>query len=84
MTIVLSMDSLENILSRYKAPEQPELEAIKKYVDEHYHIAISVALQGESIVATVPGAALANTLRLQTTKIKAACQIEKRLVFRIG
>lgn len=78
------MDSLENILSRYSAPEQPELIALKKYVDEHYHVEVGTAISGDSIVVTVPGAALANTLRLQAIKIKAACQIEQRLLFRIG
>jgi hypothetical protein len=78
------MDSLQNILSKFDKPEQPELLAVKRYVDEHYQIAVSAAISGNSIVITVPSAALANTLRLQTTKIQAACETEKRLIFRIG
>lgn len=78
------MDSLQDILAKYGKPEQPELIAIKRYVDERYHTPVSVALHGETIVVTVPSAALANTLRLQISKIQADCQLEKRLVFRIG
>ena len=78
------MDSLQNIIARYGKPEQPEIIAVKKYVDEHYHTPVSVAINGENIVVTVPSAALANTLRLQTTRILAACNLEKRLIFRIG
>jgi hypothetical protein len=78
------MDNLQDILSRYQKPDQPELAAIKRYVDERFHIAISAAINGETIVVTVPSAALANTLRLQTQTIQETCQITKRLLFRIG
>jgi len=78
------MDSLQDIISRYEKPEQPELIAIKRYVDEHYHTPISASVNGNTIVVTVPSAALANTLRLNITKIQEACQLEKRIVFRIG
>lgn len=78
------MDSLQDILSRYGNPEQPELTALKRYVDEHYHTPISVAVNGETIVVTVPSASLANTLRLRMTDIQQSCGIKKRLLFRIG
>lgn len=78
------MDSLQDILAKFGQPEQPELLAIKRYVDEHYQTPVSTAINGNSIIITVPSAALANTLRLQTTKIQKACDTDKRLVFRIG
>lgn len=78
------MESLQDILSHYSTPEDPEILAIKQYVDEHFHTPISVAVHGSVLVATVPSAALANTLRLQTIKIQEACQLQKRLIFRIG
>src|SRR5216117_937501 len=70
--IVRAMESLQDILSHYSAPEDPEMLALKRYVDEHYHTPISVAIHGSVLVATVPSAALASTLRLQTTKIQEA------------
>lgn len=78
------MDSLQDIMSKFGKPEQPELIALKQYVDTHFHTPISVAFSGEAIVITVPSAALANTLRLQTARIQEACNTQKRLLFRIG
>ncbi|HKR82272.1 MAG TPA: hypothetical protein VJR27_04725 [Candidatus Saccharimonadales bacterium] len=78
------MESLQEILAHYGPPEDPEMLALKRYVDEHFHTPISVALHGSVLVATVPSAALANTLRLQATKIQAVCQLQKKLIFRIG
>lgn len=78
------MESLGDILTNYGQSEPPELAAIKRYVDEQYHVVVRAAINGNMIVVTVPSAALANTLRLQTTKIRAVCQLQKRLVFRIA
>jgi len=78
------MDSLRDIMAHREKPESPELVAIKRYVDEHFHTPIQVAVNGNTIIITAPSAALANTLRLQTNKIKTECRIEKRLMFRIG
>ncbi|HEX8763253.1 MAG TPA: hypothetical protein VF733_05890 [Candidatus Saccharimonadales bacterium] len=78
------MDSLQDIMAKFGRPEQPELVAIKRYIDDHYKTPVSTAINGESIIISVPSAALANTLRLQTSKIQAACNTTKRLVFRIG
>ena len=78
------MDSLQDILSKFGKPEQPELLAIKRYIDEQYQTPVSTAINGNTIVITVPSAALANTLRLQMTKIQKVCNTDKRLVFRIG
>jgi hypothetical protein len=82
--IVCAMDSLQDILSHYGTPEQPELTAIKQYVDEHFHTPISAAVNGNVIVVTVPSASLANTLRLQITTIQKFCKTDKRITFRIG
>jgi hypothetical protein len=78
------MDSLQDIMSKYGKPEQPELIAIKRYVNEKYHTPVNAAINGETIIITVPSASLANTLRLQMVRIQKMCDIQKRLVFRIG
>jgi len=78
------MDSLRDLMANREKPESSELIAIKRYVDEHFHTPIRVAINGNTIIITAPNAALANTLRLQTNKIQTACRTEKRLVFRIG
>jgi hypothetical protein len=78
------MDSLQDILKQYGTPDEPEILAVKQYVAERFNTPVSVAINGESLVITVPSAALANTLRMQTPTLKAACHTDKRLVFRIG
>jgi hypothetical protein len=78
------MDSLQDIISKFGKPEQPELIAVKKYIDERYHVPVSAAIQGDTVVITVPSAAFANTLRLEATQIRNTCGVTKRLIFRIG
>ena len=82
--IVRGMDSLGDLMAKRQKPEQPELSAIKSYIDERYHTPVRAAVSGNTIIVTVPSAALANTLRLQTSKIQEICRVNKRLVFRIG
>lgn len=79
-----AMDSLRDLMAKRGTPDQPEITAIKRYVDEHFHTPVRAAVNGNTIIVTVPSASLANTLRLQTSVIQKACQLEKRLVFRIG
>jgi hypothetical protein len=78
------MDSLQDLLGKYSPKEPSEVLAIKQYIEEKFHTSSSVGLQGESIVVTVPSAALANTLRFQVTQLKEAAQTDKRIIFRIG
>jgi hypothetical protein len=78
------MDSLADLLQQHRPEEPPEIAAIKRYVDEHFHATARIALQHDSIVISVDSAALANTLRLRLTELQAAAQTTKRLVFRIG
>lgn len=78
------MESVANIIARITPPEPDELKAVVRYVDEHYHARVHATVRGDAIVVAVPSAALANTLRLQVTKIREACQLKKRLVFRIA
>ena len=79
-----AMESLQEILAHYGPPEDPEVLAVKQYVSEHFKTPVSVAVHGTVLVVTVPSAALANTLRLHGVKIQEACNLQKRLIFRIG
>jgi hypothetical protein len=78
------MDSLQDILARAMPQEPEEVLAIKQYIDEHLHTPASVGLHNDTIVITVPSAALANTLRLQLPRLQAAASTTKRITFRIG
>jgi hypothetical protein len=78
------MDSLNSILSSRDFDEPPEMTAIKKYVQDEFQTTVSVLAREKDIIITVPNAALANTLRLRSPEIKRRCQLDKRLIFRIG
>ena len=78
------MDSLNSILSRKDFDEPPEVQAIKKYVQDEFKSDVSVMVRERDIVVGVSSAALANSLRLRSPDIKRRCQLTKRLTFRIG
>ena len=78
------MDSLSSILVNKDFDEPPEMSSIKKYVQDEFHLAVSVMVRERDIVIMVPSAALAATLRLRGPDIKRRCQLDKRLTFRIG
>ena len=77
------MDSLFNILSTKDFDEPPEIQSIKKYVQDNFKSEVSVLVREKDIVIGVPSAALANTLRLRAPDMKRRCQLDKKLVFRI-
>jgi hypothetical protein len=78
------MDSLQDILARNMPQEPEEILAIKRYISKQFDVPASVGLYNETIVVTVPSAALANTLRLQLPRLQAAAGTTKRITFRIG
>lgn len=77
------MDSLGDLIAKREKPQAPELLAVTRYIDEQFHAPARAAIKGDAIVISVQSAALANTLRLEASKMKAACRLEKRLIFRI-
>ena len=73
-----------SILGRKDFDEPPEVQAIKKYVQDEFKSEVSVMVRERDIVIGVSSAALANSLRLRSPDIKRRCQLTKRLTFRIG
>lgn len=78
------MDSLNSILSNKDFDEPPEIQSIKKYVQDEFKTKVQVQVTPQTIIIIVPSAALASTLRLRGPDIKRRCQLEKRLSFRIS
>lgn len=78
------VDSLFNILSNKDFDEPPEISSIKKYVRETFDAEVGVQVREKDIIITVSSAALAGTLRLRGPEMKRRCQLDKRLIFRIG
>jgi len=77
-------DSLFSILSGKNFDEPPEVASIKKYVKETLKADVSVMIREKDIVVIASSAALANTLRLRGPDMKRRCQLEKRVIIRIG
>lgn len=78
------MESLSDILLKKDFDEPAEIARIKRYVLDKFKASVGVQVRDHDIVIIVSGSALANTLRLSGPAIKRHCQIDKRLVFRIG
>lgn len=78
------MDSLSSILGNKDFDEPPEISSIKKYVKDEFQTDVSVQVRDKDIVVVVPSSALANTLRLRRLEMERRCQLDKKLVFRIG
>jgi hypothetical protein len=78
------MDSLNSILSLKDYDEPPEVQSIKKYVQDEYKKSVGVTVRDKDILVVVPSAALANSLKLRSEEMKRRCQITKKITFRIG
>jgi hypothetical protein len=78
------MESIGDLLKRYSPKGPDDVMAVKKYIAETFQTSVSVGMQGEALVVTVPSASLANTLRLRAIAIQEATGTTKRLIFRIG
>lgn len=78
------MDNLADILARKNFDEPQEVGIIKRYVEEHFDVAVGVKVQEKVIIITARSAPLVSRLRMHTVQLQRACQTDKRLVFRIG
>lgn len=77
-------NSLNDILSRFSFDEPPEIRRLKEHIRNTYQVDVGVAISANQLVITVPGAALAGTLRMHIVSLQKAAETNKRLVIRIG
>lgn len=78
------MDHIFDILSGKDFDEPAEIKSIKKFVKDEYGHDVSVMARDKDIVIMVKSSSLAGSLRIRGPEIKRRCQIDKKLVFRIG
>jgi hypothetical protein len=78
------MESIGDLLKRYSPKGPDDVMAVKKYIADTFNTPVSVGMQGEALVITVPSASLANTLRYRIADIQEAAGTSKRLILRIG
>lgn len=77
-------DSIADLLAKKNFGEPTEVQVIKHFIKENYRADCAVSIGPRQIVISVPGAALAGTLRMRLHELQALCQTEKRLVIRIS
>lgn len=77
------MDSIQTLLSGRAPTEPPEIQLVKRYLRETYQAKAEVVVTEREIAVTVSSAALANTLRLRAGDIQKACNLTKRLRFKL-
>jgi hypothetical protein len=78
------MDNLSDILSMKNFDQPNEVGIIKRYVSEHFDVAVGVKVQPEIIIITARNSSLIGRLRMHTVQLQRACQTDKRIIFRIG
>jgi hypothetical protein len=78
------MESLGNIIGSKKFDEPPEIRAIKDFVMREFSSVVGVSIRERDIVIVVPGASLANSIRLRIPELKKRCSITKRVTLQIG
>lgn len=78
------MDSIGDVLGKYKVEQPDEMTAIKEYIAREFKINATITMQPNALIISVPSAALANTLRLRLTTLRKIANTPKRLVLRIG
>ena len=81
---VFMTDALGDILAKKNMAEPPEIRAAKTFVRDLFQADCSVALRGNELIVTVPGAALAGSLRMHVAELQAAIGTTKRIVIRIS
>jgi hypothetical protein len=78
------MDSIGSVLGKKDFAEPDEINRIKAYVRQEFKSNVGVIVREKDFVILVPGASLANMLRLRTPDLKKQCKITKRIIIRIS
>lgn len=77
--------SIKDILSTNNNPQEPaEFDVIRRFVLQNYQSIPKLQISHNSIIITVPNAALAGELRLQLHELQELCDTDKKLLLRIG
>lgn len=78
------MDSLNSILQTRNFDEPPEIESIKKYIQDNFAAQAEIKASQTCLTIIVNDAALASALRFKMPEIKRRCQIiDKKIFLRI-
>ncbi len=78
------MDSIADLVDPTRFHQPDELSVIKAFIKDTYASDCQLTANEHQIAITVPGAALAGTLRFDLPQLKETLQTNKKLIIRIG
>ena len=78
------MENLEDLLKNKKPQLPPQVDALKRYAQEHYDTTITVRSSPKHYQVRVPNGALAHRMRVDTADIMTVCNLDKPLVIQIS
>lgn len=80
-SIITYMSDLGDILAKKQIPkEPPEFQVIRKFVYDKFEVNPTLQMRDKSIIITVPGSALAGSLRFSLHELKDQLDTECQLV----
>ncbi len=75
------MSDLGDILSKKRLPEEPpEFQTIRAFVQERFDVLPRLQLRDNSIIISVPGSAVAGSLRFQLPELQSLLESDHQLV----
>lgn len=77
------INSIGSILSDKQFEEPPEIQQIKKFVQDTIGMAPAVSVTDDAFVVSIPSAAGAGALRPHINKLQARIKTKKRIILRI-
>lgn len=76
--------TLGSILANREFNEPPEIQRVKKHINDQYKVIPKVSLQNDQLIIAVPSSALAGTLRMNIVQLEEVAATDKRIVIRIA
>lgn len=75
------MSDLSDILaSKHLPTEPPEFSVIRDFVKEHFDVTPKLQLRDQSIIISLPGSAVAGSLRFQLPQLQALLNTDYKLI----
>jgi hypothetical protein len=75
--------SISELLGQRDFSEPPEIQIIRKFVQDKFNASAGVSVGKDQITISVNSSALAGALRLELINLKNLCETDKKLVIRI-
>lgn len=75
------MSDLSDIIAKRKLPQEPpEFQVIRNFVQTRFNVVPRLQLRDDIIIISVPGSAVAGSLRFQLPELRNLLETERQLV----